>query len=650
MTKIYDFWTIEGSDAGVTYCKTENANIAYDIVLMIYDAFTERMAGNSDSSEIKCSAGENYHYLRFSVQELNMNFILICQDNTVLFFGSSDNEMLDKLMNEIGFIKDMACKPFDIETETKNALYRLGEAYLENEDYANAYSTFESLGDYLDSASRMKEAIDAYKVPNNPKPEGLSENNVNEIKGYVFTTGGDQGNYYKFGSVLARMVTEKTGTEVTAVTSGGSKANIDNLKAGGAQFGFVQSDIMAYGYEGSRMFEETGAEDFYSMVAALYKQAVQIVTLNPGIKTVADLKGKTVVIGAAGSGVYFNAIDVLSAYGLTEADINPIYQSFGDSTEALQSGQIDAAFVVSSIPTTAIKSFNKTVYLVSMDDAHINTLIASCPYYSKCTVPATTYNMPEDVTTVAVGAMIIARNDVPEQDVYNFVSGIFENIDELKQAHDMANELTLNYACSMTAVPYHPGAARYYSEKGFSMDKKNADASAASSSPQSTSAIVSNASSVSSTAAATDTNTGAGVSTQDQLSGENSIGSGTIRSDTGTGLNIHADWSAVVSGQDTADITVTVYADCNSLYTTASPDALNITLDEQYASLPMPAIERDGTEGAGSVMINSYTFTVPLGSGEVREVPLDVIWIYRGSYNGVSLDEIGCGETLVLKR
>ena len=291
---------------------------------------------------------------------------------------------------------------------------------------------------------------------------------------YNFTTGGDQGTYYGFGGVLAQKITEKTGTKVTAITSGGSKANIEALQSGDAQFGFVQSDVMAYGFDGSRLFEETGAVKDYSTVAALYMEQVQIVTLNPDIKTVADLKGKTVSIGAAGSGVYFNAIDVLGAYGLTEQDINPTYQSFGDSTEALQDGQIDAAFVVAGAPTTAVTSLAAThdVYLVSLDDEHIDALIAASPYYSKYVVPAATYNMPEDASTVAVGAVVIARDDVPEQDVYNFVSGIFNNIDDLKKAHDKANELSLEFAASVTSVPYHAGAAKFFSEKGFSVATK----------------------------------------------------------------------------------------------------------------------------------------------------------------------------------
>jgi hypothetical protein len=287
-----------------------------------------------------------------------------------------------------------------------------------------------------------------------------------------FTTGGDQGTYYGFGGVLAGKVGETTSTTVTAITSGGSKANIEAMEAGDAQLGFVQSDVMAYAYNGERLFDEK--VDGFSTVAALYMEQVQIVTLNPDIKTVADLKGKTVSIGAAGSGVYFNAIDVLGAYDLTENDIKPTYQSFGDSTEALQDGKIDAAFLVAGAPTTAVTSLaaTKSVYLVSLDDEHIDKLIAESPYYSKNIISKDAYGTAEDVTTVAVGAVVIANDDVSEADVYNFLYGVFENLDDITAAHAKGAELSLEFATSVTAVPYHPGAVKYFSEKGLTVSGK----------------------------------------------------------------------------------------------------------------------------------------------------------------------------------
>ncbi len=291
----------------------------------------------------------------------------------------------------------------------------------------------------------------------------------------TFTTGGDQGTYYGFGSVLATQVGGSTDTTVTAITSGGSQANIEALQAGDAQIGFAQSDVMTYAYNGTNLFAESGKVEGISTVAALYLEQVQIVTTDPEIKTVADLEGKTVSIGAAGSGVYFNAIDVLGAYGLTEDDINATYEDFGNSADSLKDGKIDAAFVVAGAPTTAISTLaaSKDTYLVSMDDAHIEKLQESSPYYTKVVIPAGTYEgLDVDTITVAVGAVVIASDTATEADIYNFISGIYENVDAITQAHAKGAELDLDYAGSVTTIPYHPGAAKYFAEKGIDVPVK----------------------------------------------------------------------------------------------------------------------------------------------------------------------------------
>ncbi|MCI9170449.1 MAG: TAXI family TRAP transporter solute-binding subunit [Lawsonibacter sp.] len=289
----------------------------------------------------------------------------------------------------------------------------------------------------------------------------------------TFVTGGDQGTYYGFGTVLAGQISDKTKTTVTAIVGKGSKGNIEQMDQKDAQLGFVQSDVMAYAYNGERLFEENGKVGSFSTVAALYMEQVQIVTLDPSIKSVADLKGKNVSVGESGSGVYFNAVDVLAAYDLdVEKDIKPTYQGFGDSADALMDGKIDAAFVVAGAPTTAITSLaaSRDVYLVQLDDEHIDKLIASSPYYSKNVISKDAYGLDADATTVAVGAVIIARDDCKDDDIYNVVSGIFESIDSL--GHDKKNELDLDFAASITAVPYHPGAAKYFTEKGLTVPTK----------------------------------------------------------------------------------------------------------------------------------------------------------------------------------
>ena len=286
-----------------------------------------------------------------------------------------------------------------------------------------------------------------------------------------FVTGGESGTYYAFGSVIAQHATNNAGIKVTGLVGNGSQSNINELKDGTAELAFCQSDVMAYAYNGTNLFDEP--IKCFSTVAALYTEQVQIVTLDENIRTVADLAGKKVSIGAAGSGVYFNAIDVLGAYGLTENDIEPTYQSFGDSADALKDGKIDAAFIVAGAPTTAVVdlSTTKQVYLVSLDDAHVEKLLASSPYYSKVVITKDTYNMPSDVTTVAVGAVVLANNDVSEDAVYALCKDIFDNAANLTESHAKYAEINIEFGASITAVPYHPGAAKYFEEKGFTVAK-----------------------------------------------------------------------------------------------------------------------------------------------------------------------------------
>ena len=206
-----------------------------------------------------------------------------------------------------------------------------------------------------------------------------------------FVTGGESGTYYAFGSVIAQHATNNAGVNVVGLAGNGSQSNVQELVDGTADLAFCQSDVMAYAYNGTNLFE-TKMEGF-STVAALYMEQVQIVTTDPSIQTVADLAGKAVSIGAPGSGVYFNAVDVLGAYGLTENDIKPTYQSFGDSADALKNGQIDAAFIVAGAPTTAVTHLatTKDVYLVSLDEEHINKLLETSDYYAKTVIAKDVY-------------------------------------------------------------------------------------------------------------------------------------------------------------------------------------------------------------------------------------------------------------------
>ncbi len=282
-------------------------------------------------------------------------------------------------------------------------------------------------------------------------------------------TGGTSGTYYGYGGVLGQYIKNNAGINVTVVSTDGSKANIQGIDAGNYQLGTVQSDVMSYAWEGTRSFESEGKVESFRTVAGLYAESVQLVTMDPAIKSVADLKGKSVSIGAPGSGVYFNAMDVLTAAGLTEADIKAQYQSFADSADALKDGKIDAAFIVAGAPTPAITELCTTnsAYLVPIDGAIADALMASCPFYTVYTVPAGTYpGQAEDVKTVTVKATLIVNADATEEDVYNLTAAIFDNAEAITAENAKGAELSIENATSGMTVPFHAGAAKYFAEKG----------------------------------------------------------------------------------------------------------------------------------------------------------------------------------------
>ena len=289
-------------------------------------------------------------------------------------------------------------------------------------------------------------------------------------------TGSPSGTYYAYGGVLSQYITNNAGVTANAVSTQGSKDNIQGIDAGDYQLGTVQSDVMHYAWNGTRSFETDGKIDTFRTVAGLYAEAVQLVTVNPEIKSVADLKGKKVSIGAAGSGVYFNAIDVLTAAGLTENDIKPQYQNFDDSADALKDGKIDAAFIVAGAPTNAITELSMTngnVRIVPIDGDIATKLMNDNTFYSVYKIPANTYkNQTEEVTTVTVKATLIVDANASEDDVYNLTAAIFDNMEDIAKENAKGAELSLENATEGLTVPFHAGAAKYFKEKGIEVAVK----------------------------------------------------------------------------------------------------------------------------------------------------------------------------------
>ena len=246
----------------------------------------------------------------------------------------------------------------------------------------------------------------------------LTLGGCDQNKRMMFGTGGTAGTYYSYGGVLAQYIHNNADIKVTAVSTGGSKVNVQSIQDGDFQLGFVQSDVMAYAWSGTKTFEKDGPTHDFRVLGGLYAETVQLITMDENIKSVEDLRGKSVSIGAAGSGVYFNAIDVLSAADISLDDIKPQYQSFEDSKEALKDGKISAAFIVAGAPTTAITELATTngVYFINIDSYFRDGILKDCPYYTAQQIPAGTYpKQDEPVETISVKATIVVSAKLEEE-------------------------------------------------------------------------------------------------------------------------------------------------------------------------------------------------------------------------------------------
>ena len=282
-------------------------------------------------------------------------------------------------------------------------------------------------------------------------------------------TGSETGTYYSFGIALGQVMKDKIGQEFGVQSTGASKANIQLVADGDVDMAIVQNDVMDYAFNGTNTFAAEGAIQGFSAVATLYAEVIQIVA-KPGITSVADLKGKTVSVGDAGSGTEFNAAQIFEAYGMTFDDINKQSLGFTDSADKFKDGQLDAFFVTAGAPTTCITDLatSNDFVILSIGETEMQYLKDNYGYYTEYTLAAGTYGekQPEDATTVAVKATLIAADDLSEDVVYNVTKGIFENIEAIKATHAKGAELSADSGVQGVSIPFHAGAEKYFKEIG----------------------------------------------------------------------------------------------------------------------------------------------------------------------------------------
>ncbi len=298
---------------------------------------------------------------------------------------------------------------------------------------------------------------------------GLTE--AERAKEFVtVATGPTSGIYYPIGGAFATALSD-WGYTTSAQATAASAENIQLIQDGDAEIAIAMQDSVMQAYEGFGAYDGKEPASNLRALMRLWPNYVQLVTTaNTGITCVEDLKGKRVGVGAANSGVELNARMIFEAYGMSYDDCTVDYLAYGEAIDNMKNGQCDAVFVTSGLPNATVTELATSydMVIVPIDGAGRDNLISKYPFYAETVIPADTYNNTEDVQSVFVYNIMLVREDLSDEMVYDMLTGIFENIDTIQASHNAANKnIYLDVGVSDIQLPLHDGAAKFWADHGF---------------------------------------------------------------------------------------------------------------------------------------------------------------------------------------
>ena len=280
-----------------------------------------------------------------------------------------------------------------------------------------------------------------------------------------------------------KSIADADGTlKIETKTTAGSAANVRLLSQNYLDAAIVQSDIAHDAFNGENNFEKSGSLDGYSAVVGMFTEACEyiggknfcchiVVRKDSDINSVDDLLGKTVSIGEEESGSELNAKQILSAYGLNSKMVKEKNLNYADAAKQLQNGEIDAAFFTLGLNATVVEELSKQcdIKLIGIDDAAVKKLKNTYSYVD-CKIPKNTYNgQSDEVGTVAVKAVLIVNDRLSVEQVKKLTQLVFDNAQELQLTVSADVDITLEKAVEGVKIPFHKGAAEYYSERGITV-------------------------------------------------------------------------------------------------------------------------------------------------------------------------------------
>jgi len=291
----------------------------------------------------------------------------------------------------------------------------------------------------------------------------------------TIVTGGTGGTYYPVGTIFTTLWNEKLGEKVQASvqSSGGSVENLNMLKDGEAQLGIAMANLTLFAYNGEERFKDNKFEDV-RFVTALWPDVTQfVVTESSGINYLSDMKGKRFSVGSAGSGTEYSTKLILETIGgIKFEDFTPEYLGYSEASSAMQNSQVDGMNAEGGLPTSAVSEItaSKTkVKILEFTDSDYAKLHSVAPYYGQFTVPKGLYSgIDKDIKTVGVKSALICHANLDEEIVYELTKTLYENYESIVGSHKALEFMGLDEAIKgLPPVPLHPGAVKYYKEKGI---------------------------------------------------------------------------------------------------------------------------------------------------------------------------------------
>ncbi|MFY8115300.1 MAG: TAXI family TRAP transporter solute-binding subunit [Rhabdaerophilum sp.] len=289
-------------------------------------------------------------------------------------------------------------------------------------------------------------------------------------------TGGTSGVYYPMGVGMSKLFGEKiAGARPSVQATKASVENLNLLQQGKGEIAFTLGDSVISAWKGEVDAGFPAPLKKLRGIAAIYPNYIQIVaSKESGIKTLADLKGKRLSVGAPKSGTELNARAILSAAGLSYKDLGKVeYLPFGDSVELMKNRQLDATLQSAGLGVASIRDLSTSVEIVMVEVPPALIDKAGPPFIQGAIPPNTYTGQTTPISTAAVMNYLVTHEGMSEKAVYEMTKAIFENLPTIAAAHAAGRSIKVENAMDGMAIPVHPGAAKYFAEKGIKVPATN---------------------------------------------------------------------------------------------------------------------------------------------------------------------------------